>query len=143
MASNWKDAWCMKLAPPRNTDNKSCSSQEEKLKDLSVPPVSEPVVKVTVLLKLKLKFDRFVTVIMLYSSRGLYRLFQPFDIVSLTNLYYSPNIIRLIEPKRIIWAGHVARTRKVTKLCSGNLKAGDHLAFLGVCWRIIVLKDQK
>jgi hypothetical protein len=30
----------------------------------------------------------------------------------LHNLYFSPSIIRIIIPRRMIWAGHVARTKE-------------------------------
>jgi hypothetical protein len=33
----------------------------------------------------------------------------------LHNLYASPNIIRVIKSRRIRWAGHVERTRKMRK----------------------------
>jgi hypothetical protein len=43
----------------------------------------------------------------------------------LHNLYSSPNIIRQIEPRRMKWAGHVARIReerKMYKVLVGNPK---------------------
>jgi hypothetical protein len=45
----------------------------------------------------------------------------------LHNLYFSPNIIRLIKSRRIRWAGHVAHMgemRNVYKILVENLK-GD------------------
>jgi hypothetical protein len=30
----------------------------------------------------------------------------------LHNLYYSPNIIRMIKPRGLRWAGHIRRIRK-------------------------------
>jgi hypothetical protein len=48
----------------------------------------------------------------------------------LSDLYYSPNIVRVIKSRRIRWVGHVARTGR-EKLYTGfwweNLKKRDDL----------------
>jgi hypothetical protein len=51
----------------------------------------------------------------------------------LHNLYSSPDIIRLVKPRRMRWAGHVARMgeeRKVYKV--GKPEERDHLEDQGV-----------
>ena len=42
--------------------------------------------------------------------------------VELNDLYSSPNIVRVIKPKRLRWAGHVARIGE---------KRGVHRVYLG------------
>jgi hypothetical protein len=47
----------------------------------------------------------------------------------LHGLYSSPSIVRVIEARRIRWAGHVARMGEVrvhTIFWLGGLKGGDH-----------------
>ena len=53
----------------------------------------------------------------------------------LYNLYYSPNIIRVITSRIIGWAGHVARMehrRDAYGILMGDLRKRDHLEVL-VC----------
>jgi hypothetical protein len=58
----------------------------------------------------------------------------------LHNLYFSPNIVRVIKSKRMRWAGHVARMgegRSVyTGFWLGGPKVRDHWEDLGVGGRI-------
>jgi hypothetical protein len=46
----------------------------------------------------------------------------------LHNLYASPNIIRVIKPRRLRWEGHVARMAEIGNACTilvgKNLKGG-------------------
>jgi len=58
-----------------------------------------------------------------------------------SDLYSSPNIIRVIKLRRIRGVGHVARMgRRVvrTGFRWGNLRERDHLEDPGVDWRIIL-----
>jgi hypothetical protein len=53
----------------------------------------------------------------------------------LNNLYYSPNIVRVIKSRRIKWAGYVGRLgegRVVLRVLVGNLWEGDHWGDPGV-----------
>ena len=55
----------------------------------------------------------------------------------LNDLYSSPNIVRVIESRRMRWAGHVAHigTVKVyTGIWWGNLRERDHLKDPAVEW---------
>jgi hypothetical protein len=52
----------------------------------------------------------------------------------LRNLYFSPNIIGMIKPKRMRWVGHVVHT----KFWLESLKRRDHMEDLGIDWRIIL-----
>jgi hypothetical protein len=56
-----------------------------------------------------------------------------------SDLYCSHNIVRVIKSRRMRWAGHIARRRKV---CIGvwleNLREGDHWGDPGVDGRIIL-----
>jgi hypothetical protein len=48
----------------------------------------------------------------------------------LNNLYSSPIIVRVIKPRRMRWAGHVARMgrgKAYTVYCWGNLNERDHM----------------
>jgi len=48
----------------------------------------------------------------------------------LDDLYYSPNTVRVIKSRRMIWAGHVARIgerRGVYRVLVRNLRERDHL----------------
>ena len=59
----------------------------------------------------------------------------------LNDLYRSPNIVRVIKPRRMRRAGHVARTRErisCTGIWWGNLSESDHLGDPGVDGRIIL-----
>jgi hypothetical protein len=59
----------------------------------------------------------------------------------LNDLYSSPNIIRVIKPRKMRWARQVARMgrRKVhTGFWWGDLREGDHLGDPGVDGRIIL-----
>jgi hypothetical protein len=53
--------------------------------------------------------------------------------------YSSLNTIRVIKPRRLRWAGHVARMGEVhTQFKWGNLGEGDHLEDPGIDGRIIL-----
>jgi hypothetical protein len=55
----------------------------------------------------------------------------------LHNLYFSPNIFRVIKSRRMRWAGHVSRMGEVfTGFWLGGPKARDHWEDLGVGGRI-------
>ena len=59
----------------------------------------------------------------------------------LNDLYYSPNTVRVIKPRRMRWAWHVARMGRGevhTGFCWGNLGERDHLEDLGVDGRILL-----
>jgi hypothetical protein len=48
----------------------------------------------------------------------------------LNDLYFSPNIVRVIKSRRMRWVGHVARLGRGevhTGWWLGNLREGDHL----------------
>jgi hypothetical protein len=53
----------------------------------------------------------------------------------LSDMYSSPNILRVIKSIRMRWAGHVARTGEGR---CGNLKERDHWRDPGVNGRIIL-----
>ena len=46
----------------------------------------------------------------------------------LSDLYSSPNIVRVIKSRRMTWAGHVARMGEERGYgsCWGNRREGDH-----------------
>ena len=59
----------------------------------------------------------------------------------LNDLYCSPNIVRVIKPRRMRWAGHVARMeegRGGHKVLVGNLKVRDNWGDQDVDGRIIL-----
>jgi hypothetical protein len=59
----------------------------------------------------------------------------------LNDLYFSPNIVRVIKLRRIRWAGHVAhmgRGEAYTGFWWGNQGERDHLGDPGVDGRIIL-----
>ena len=59
----------------------------------------------------------------------------------LNDLYFSPNIVRVIKSRRMRWAGHVARMgeeRGCIGCWWGNRKEGDHWGDLGVDGWIIL-----
>jgi len=59
----------------------------------------------------------------------------------LNYMYSSPNIVRVIESRRMGWPGHVARIRRrrgYTGVWWGNLRERDHLEERGVNGRIIL-----
>ena len=59
----------------------------------------------------------------------------------LNDLYFSPNIVRVIKLRRMRWAGHVARMgeeRGCTESWGGNRREGDHWGDLGVDGWIIL-----
>jgi hypothetical protein len=60
----------------------------------------------------------------------------------LNDLYSSPNIVRVIKSKRMIWAGYVAcvcgRGEAYTGFWWGNVRERDHLGDQSVDGRIIL-----
>jgi len=59
----------------------------------------------------------------------------------LNDLYSSPNIVWVIKPRRMRWAGNVARMgeeRECIETWCGNRKEGDHWGDLGVDGWIIL-----
>jgi hypothetical protein len=59
----------------------------------------------------------------------------------LNGLYCSPNIIRVIKSRRMIWAGHVVcmgRGEVHAGFGWGKLRERDHLEDLDINWTIIV-----
>jgi len=54
----------------------------------------------------------------------------------LSDLYSSPNIVRVIKSRRMRWVGHVARMGEERGVyigsCWGNRREGDHWGDLGV-----------
>jgi hypothetical protein len=58
----------------------------------------------------------------------------------LHDLYYSPNIVRVIKYRRIRWAGHVARMGReaYTGVWRENLRVRNHFGDPGVDGRIIL-----
>jgi hypothetical protein len=59
----------------------------------------------------------------------------------LYNLYYSPNIIRMIKTRRTRWVGHAARMtdeRAACKILVEKPEGKNNLADLGVDGRIIL-----
>jgi hypothetical protein len=59
----------------------------------------------------------------------------------LRDLYSSPTIVRVKKPRRMRWAGHVARMGRgeaYPEFWWGNLREGDHWGDPGVDGRIIL-----
>ena len=59
----------------------------------------------------------------------------------LNDLYSSPNIVWVIESRRMRWMGYVARMgewRGVYRVWCGNLRERDHLGDPGIDGRIIL-----
>ena len=60
---------------------------------------------------------------------------------ALNNLYYSPNIVRVIKSRRMRWVEHVARMGEergcIGSWC-GNRREGDHWGDLGIDGWIIL-----
>jgi hypothetical protein len=58
----------------------------------------------------------------------------------LSDLYSSsPNIIRVIKPRRMRWAGHAVRIgRGVYRVLAGHLRGGDDLEDLGLDGSVIL-----
>ena len=64
----------------------------------------------------------------------------------LSDLYCSPNIVRVLKSRRMRWAGHVAGMERVevyTRFWWGNMRERDHLEDPGVGGRIIFLVFQE
>ena len=87
-----------------------------------------------------------------YENRALRRIFGPkrkevtgewikLHNEELSDLYFSPNIVRLIKQGRMRWAGHVEFTgesRRVHRVLVGKPEGKNHLEDLGVDGRIIL-----
>jgi hypothetical protein len=59
----------------------------------------------------------------------------------LSDLYFSPSIVQVINSRRMRWAGYLARIgvrRGGYMVWRGNLRERDHLGDPGVDWRIIL-----
>jgi hypothetical protein len=59
----------------------------------------------------------------------------------LNELYRSPNIIRVIKSRRMIWAGHLARMgegRGACRVLVWNLRERGYLEDTDVDWKIIL-----
>jgi hypothetical protein len=57
----------------------------------------------------------------------------------LNDLYYSPNIFRIIKSRRMRWVGNVARMGEVLLgVCWGKMKERDNFEDTGVDGRIII-----
>ena len=88
----------------------------------------------------------------MFDNRGLRKIFGPKrDKVTeewrklhneeLNDLYRSPNIVRVINSRRMRWAGHVARVGRgesCTGFWWGNLRERDHWGDPGADGRIIL-----
>ena len=89
---------------------------------------------------------------MCYDNRVLRKIFGPkWDELTeewgklhneeLNDLYSSTNIVRVIESRRMRWAGYVARMgewRDVYRVWCGNLRERHHLGDPGIDGRIIL-----
>ena len=63
-------------------------------------------------------------------------------IEELNDLYFSPDIFRVIKSRIMIWAEHVTGMERVevyTEFWWGNMREKDHLEDTGICGRIIFL----
>jgi hypothetical protein len=72
-------------------------------------------------------------------KRGEDRSWRKLHNDELHSLYSSPNIVRVIKSRRMMWAGHVARMgegRDVYRVSVGGPKVRDHCEDLGVGGRI-------
>jgi hypothetical protein len=61
--------------------------------------------------------------------------------LELNDLHFSPNIVRVIKPRRMRWVGHVAcikESRGVYAFWWGNLRERDHLNDYGIDGRISI-----
>jgi hypothetical protein len=59
----------------------------------------------------------------------------------LHDLYFSPNIIQVIELRRLRWTGHMAcmkERRGAQRVLAGNARKTDHLDVLEIDGRIIL-----
>jgi len=60
----------------------------------------------------------------------------------LNDLYSSPNIVQVIKPRKMRWAGHMAcvgeEREGCTGSCWGNQREGDHWGDLGIDGWIIL-----
>jgi hypothetical protein len=57
------------------------------------------------------------------------------------NFYSSPNVIKVIKPRRMKWAGHVARIselRSAYSILVGKPEVKYHLKDLSICERIVL-----
>jgi hypothetical protein len=56
-------------------------------------------------------------------------------------LYASPDIVRVINPRRMRWVEHVARVgeiRIIYRIFVGNPEGRDHLEDIDLDWKVLV-----